>query len=259
MNPSYTVIPSLDRNRIEAGEPLEIDLYLSGYGPVERSKLYIQQPDLLDETDPGEWTVAVRDGRLDESLDSFDVEGMEFVEDYLSEQDSAAVIPLTGEDALVSRPLAQPANRASLVRSFFLDDPDSVKSLQRLESHRRDQVYPGIVAEATHDGHPPIQLRLNTRPDAHSGDYAIQIVFTYGNNQEVYQDVRSVDVHVKTPREQLEPVPTLARVAGFGIAVTGLGWTVSPYVGVGVFGAMVLGGLWYRRTLLDLFEPKDRD
>lgn len=202
--------------------------------------------------------MAVRDGRLDESIESFDVEGLEFVEDYLAEQDADAVLPMTGEDSLVSHPLAQPAIRASLVRAFFLDDPDSVRSLQRLEEHRRAHAYPGIVAEATHDGHPPIRLRLNTRPDARSGDYAVRIVFTYDDDTDVYQDVCTVDVHVKTPSERLEPVPTLARHAGFGIAVTGLGWTVSPYVGATVFGVIVLGGLWYRRTLLDLFEPTDR-
>lgn len=260
MKPSYTVIPSLDRNRIEAGESVEVDLYISGYGPIERSKLYIQQPNLLDETDPGEWTVAVRDGRLEGSLEAFEgaVEGLEFVEDYVARQAVDDVIPLTGEGSLVSRPLAQPANRTSLVRAFFLDDPASLRSLQALDDHRADHSFPGIVAEATHDGHAPVHLRLNTRPDARAGDYAVQIVFTYGDDEAVYQDVRAVEVHVKTPRERIEPVPTLARIAGFGIAVTGLGWTVSPYVGTSVFAVMLVGAVWYRRALLDLFEPGGR-
>lgn len=261
MKPSYTVIPTLHENRIEAGEPLHIDIYISGYGHLERNKLYIQQPNLLDDTAPGTMTVAVRDGRIEGSVEDFreTVEGLDFVREYMDHQEVDGVIPLTGEDSVVTRPLDQPANRTNLVHSFFLDDPDSIRAFQSMDDRRAAHSYPGIVAEGYHDGHPPIQLRLHTREDARSGDYSLKVVFTYGTDTDIYQDVQSVDVHVKTPRERLEPIPTLARLAAVAIAVTGLGWTISPLIGTAVFILIIGGGVIFHEELLDLFEKPPDD
>lgn len=256
MKPAYTIIPALKQNRIEAGEPIHIDVYISGYGPITRNKLYIQQPELLDDSEPGDMTVSVRDGRLEGGIENLDVEfeGAEFIERYVESQPVDDVLPFTGERSLVTQALEQPANRTNLVASFFLDDPSSFNELQQLDERRRSHWYPGIVAEGHYDGHPPIRLELQTRDDAHAGDYTLKVVFTYGDEDEVYQDVQDVTVHVKTARERLEPIPTLARMVAVAIAVTGLGWTVSPYVGTGIFVLILLGVLWYHRAILTLFE-----
>lgn len=260
MRPRYTVIPAVEQRRIEAGDPIRIDIYISGYGRVERNKLYIQQPELLDDSEPGDMTVSVRSGRIGGDVDELDSDDadLDFVREYVERQPVDGVFPFTGEGSLLTRPLDQPANRVSLVPAFFLDDPDSFGELRRLDDRRVEQVYPGVVAEGYFDGHPPIRLKLRTRGDVEPGDYSLKVVFTYGDDADVYQDVQAVEVHVKTPRERMEPIPTLARIAAVAIAVTGLGWTVSPYVGAAVFVLVVTGAVWYRSALVDLFEGRRR-
>jgi hypothetical protein len=53
-----------------------------------------------------------------------------------------------------------------------------------------------IYAEHDENNQPPIMINLNTVKHAHSGNYPVQLTFTYGNATNLKQDYKEVQFHV---------------------------------------------------------------
>jgi hypothetical protein len=160
--PIYSINAFVDNPQITGGQPLEIYIYLSGFGIPPYNKLYINwtAPSVIDETSPGNWMV-------------FGGTPRPFDETFAR----SVYLLLKPED-------------------FF--NPYGNSTTQGAE----DFGIPLVVSEHDEKGKPPILINLRTLNRAKSGDYQINFTFTYGNETDLRQDFTTVQFHVKSSWEQ---------------------------------------------------------
>jgi hypothetical protein len=84
-----------------------------------------------------------------------------------------------------------------------------------------------LMGEADWNNNPPILLKINTSPKASSGDYNISFIFTYGDGQNVLQDVQTTQIHVSSTWERIEmPLSIIAIVIALISLVTSMYFSV---------------------------------
>lgn len=183
MEPSYRIVPLLTRSSIKPGETIEIKMFISGSGPIERNKLHLTHgyTHLLDSDNPGYWVHSLaateqKDGELEPKL-----------------------VP-PGHD-LKRRKLDDTGSYTHLNPIHFHDTEELEKVEAEGDIEGVDGL-PGIFAEravVNEDGEsePPLKIEYITRKDAKPGDYDINLVFTYEGSDKTFQDEKTVTVHVE--------------------------------------------------------------
>lgn len=206
--PAYDVIPIVRTPNIDPGESIDIGIYVSGYGDVDRSKVSIfhSQPQILDKENPGELKHNIVGG-LDKS--SNEIQTL-FTGDVIIEEGLDPTLELT-----------QSGVTLSLSPIHFADDPGW--GPPRGHSHyAKNETYPRILSETTFNSRSPVEITYFTSDQASPGDYEIHAVLTYGNGEQTQQSKESVSVHINNRRERWEPVPTIAIILAALIALFSL-------------------------------------
>ena len=171
--PQYTVVSRLRRSQIKPGGDIEVDIYFTGAGIPDASKLYLGwlAPDVISAKDTGQatWCIQLSD---------------------IQYETRDLMFPATGGGYCLSHELAPNGVTISLNKAFFMP------SLESSQPEDDDSYMPQVVAERSHDGHHPFSVSLKTLKNARRGDYRIDIVLTYSRGNTVKQACDKVEYHV---------------------------------------------------------------
>jgi len=158
-----------NRNPVVAPKKtMQIEVFLSGYGMPEKNKLFIQwsSPDVINQNRPGELVSSIK---------------------CATDQDTGKMWPIVGKNGLETFKLNPVGGVVTLNRGHFFDAPREYMDFE----------LPSVISEYAPDPlQPPLLLTLNIDKDAPAGDYEVVFVFTYGKEQELMQDYKSVPFHV---------------------------------------------------------------
>jgi len=177
IKPSSAIYSIVTRNRtprINPGGKVEIEIFLSGHGVPDKNKLYIQwsSPYIIDKRDPGNAIFCL--GSIDDKTGKA----------------SKALDP--------PWPIRKTGIIISLNKLVFKEMPSlvRVKDKEAIETGLRPVISEYAWNERTERFDPPILLTVNIAEDAPSGDYDISFTFTYGSEQNLSQDYKSVPFHI---------------------------------------------------------------
>ncbi len=171
--PQYTVVSRIRSYNINPGENIELDIYFTGAGIPDASKLYLGwlSPNVISPENTGKATWCIQ-------LADIQYENRDFI------------FPATGGGYCLSHDLAPNGVTITLNKAFFLPSRESPPP-EDVETFM-----PQVVAERSHEGHHPISVILKTRRNAKCGDYRIDIVLTYSYGNAVRQACDKVEYHV---------------------------------------------------------------
>ena len=148
MNPNYTIIPVNKTPKIDPGDTIAIDLFLSGGGVPEKSIIYVNYNNsLVNSNDTGEIRAFVSEGRNTET---------------------GQKVPLTGEEQKNASPIKLPATKVDLPDTMFYPEPPGEPG----------NITHPLASESGHESHSPIEIRMNTS-ECSPGDYYVTVVFNY--------------------------------------------------------------------------------
>jgi hypothetical protein len=196
----YTIVTRNRTPTIKPGEIAEIEIFLSGYGTPEANKLYIQlsSPSVLNDIEPGALTSCIglaknQEGRI------FAVSGKSHLQTFKLTKSGATII----------------LNKGNFYRhGVKTDAPDyAISEVGR------------VMAENIWDDEPPLLLRMNTSKKARSGDYDVTFTFTYGKEESLWQDYKTVGLHIKSRWERNQGwVVPIGVIFGFlSLIITAIG------------------------------------
>jgi hypothetical protein len=172
----YSLVIRNTTPTIKAGETLEIEVFISGYGIPSKNKLNIfwTSPYVIDPNNPG-------------------------------------TIEIGGY-----KPIGLDPN------GFITVLPSEIFSISTIIKPPPDYGLPLVRSETSLSGKYPILLKLNTSKTAPSGDYDITFVFTYSDNQSMYQSYETTQFHISSlwERNQLWITITAASIAFVSLIIT---------------------------------------
>ncbi|WP_155119928.1 hypothetical protein [Haloarcula rubripromontorii] len=210
MPSGYTLIPVLQTPSVDPGGTAVIDLYISGTGEVENSKLVMiwgnrelsaEHPgslkigyDVSETEDGGAEVNFVEEGELPDG-NEHDIDEI------------GAVVKL-------------PSWMFTTVPQNFTESHDVFDNNIMSEG---PESYEQVLTEVGAH-YPPFRLEMNISGDAKPGDYTITSVLAYNSGvmNQPYYDRRESELHVNNRRERWEPVPTLIAIGGGTAAVLSL-------------------------------------
>jgi len=177
MKSSYQLIPRVVTPSINPGDKIEIDFFISGYGPVKKCKLNIfhSSKKLINEKDPGkiEWSIQVAKDKTTNKI----------------------IQPVSGNDYKGKHNLDHVGAFIYLNEGFFLDDPRITSTPFGLAR---------IMSENTWDKLFPLSMMINTLKDVSSGNYTLDLNFTYSDGDEISTNHKTVVIHVRNWKEKNE-------------------------------------------------------
>ena len=203
--PSYSLVTTVRTPQINPGDTVEIALYLTGIGNIDKSKLDIthSHPYVLSSEQVGKAKVNI----------------------VVLDHPHFGAIPIIGEGTYMEQALK---TEGTVINPFplFIYESETRKIYSTLEQLGIAQVdweddpgpvpstvYPRILGELAYgDGEPPVLLELNTvgpprlrdyifsadNKIASSGDYSVNFTLTYGNDQKTYQAQTYAEYHVNS-------------------------------------------------------------
>lgn len=171
----YTIIPNVRKSSINPGDTIEIEVYFSGYGKIEKNKFFVSHshPNLILKENPGELEYCIKAA--------------------IDPKTNEIVQPVAGKKYLESWKLDAVGTYVVLNKGYFEVKPNK-ESIE--------EGFPQIMPEGSYDKLPPVLIKLNTAKDGHQGDYNITLGLTYGDDQDVCQDRRDVKIHVNSRVER---------------------------------------------------------
>ena len=190
----YSIDAHVRHPEINPGQAVEIEVYLSGYGIPEKTKLMIiwSSPYVIDENDPGKITY----------LKGYDISGGNFTVLF-------ADIPLNVGNITGT-------SGAWLVPSLATFEP-AVALLPK--DFPEDIGLKMVMGETNWNGNPPILVKLNTRKGASAGDYQVKFTFTYGDETNLKQDFKTVEFHVTSYWERNQYCYTIGLAVGIPLVI----------------------------------------
>lgn len=207
--PSYTLAPSVRTPEISPGDDVEIAIYMTGYGDIEKTKINIvhSQPYVLSSENPGKLVVNVDIPNM-VGWGPIPVVGDQFSRELTLQDEgttsNAFPLFIYLEDLMEQYKII---NRLGIADIRWNDPPRETASTQY-------QMVSGelIYSEGGSGGEPPLLLELNTagpprlrdyiiqtdRRIAQPGDYSVTLTLTYGDENRVFQDQNRVEFHVNS-------------------------------------------------------------
>lgn len=196
MDVEYSTIAVNRTPTIDPGDTIEIDLYWSGNGVPDKNRLYLNyNRNLVNKDNTGEIRTFVK-----KAVDT----------------DTGEVFPVSGTEHMQKSELEIPGTEIGFVETLF--HPDS--------QARPDHMLSGVISESDHEGHSPVEVRINTAK-CPPGEYSVAAVFNYQINDIIKQDRVDIDIHVntwsETHRRKLEIGALIGVIASIGILATSIG------------------------------------
>lgn len=187
MKSSYRLITRTDTPTINPGNPIEIDVFISGYGKIEKNKfnLYHSSKNLVNSNNPGkiEWTIQVAKDKKTGKI----------------------IQPVSGNQYKGIHKLDSQGTYVTINEGYFLDDP-------KLEFEKN--ALPRIMSESTWDRLFPFSVVINTLTNAKPGNYGIDLIFTYSADNEISTDQKTVVIHVTSWKERHEKALWFIGISG---------------------------------------------
>jgi len=197
----YSIITSNRTPSVRPGEKVEIEVFLSGHGKPKKNKLHIQWslPYVINKEDPG-FFISCIGSYLDEVTEKPQpCSGKSYVQKHRLNPTGITVILNEGQFLEISSQLED-----SWVSEFGISP---------------------VMSEGMWDDEPPILLSINTTKNAPSGDYDVKFILTYGNEQNLLQDYKTVPFHITSRWERHKGwiVPTGVIIALVTLLLTAFG------------------------------------
>ena len=173
-DPSYNVLIQTSSTQLNPGDHLKIELFITGLGDVESSKLYVVIPDQLP-----------NDGAINFTARKYIYINKTEVRAYYEPKTNSA----PGFYHLISKDMYKMVDISEIEgfeESFKGSDLSGASGLILGETRTTDN--PAYSA--------PYTVDITIAENASAGDYKISILYTYGNSGKWYQDERVVDLHV---------------------------------------------------------------
>jgi len=174
MSAIYSIVTRNRSPRVNPGGKVEIEIFLSGHGVPDKNKLNIQwsSPYIINKKDPGNVILCL--GSID---------------DKTGKPSKTLELP---------RPIDKIGMIISLNKLVFKEMPSLARKgdKEAIETELRPVVSEYAWNETTGGFDPPILLKVNIAEDVPQGDYDISFTFTYGNEQNLSQDHKSVQFHI---------------------------------------------------------------
>jgi|GEM_PF-4592886 len=247
----YELVTINHHTAIDPGDEVLFDLYISGYGSPPKNKLtMLSNPAILPDS---QWV-----GKVSLSVDG----SVDWNENRIEHLSIGSEID-DSDSHIRHMPLSRYGITMGIPRILFADDVEWGANMRANPDISMDQIfdkyYPRTLSEKVlplprnssdeisedlafvpEDGEseeqvvpsPPMRFKLNTSEQAKPGDYEIRLILAVGDDEKVETISETVNVHVNTTREQLEPLPTGAAVVGAIIAL------LSLVHATGVFGLL---------------------
>ena len=171
--PLYSIVARVRNHNIKSGDNVEVDIYLTGLGIPDASKLLflLSSPNILDTSSPGITMSCIK-----LSLEKLDNKDM--------------VFPVAGEQYVDRLKLDPNGLTYHLNKSYFLPLPESTVP-------NEEQLFmPDVMAEKQFAGYDPISASLETLKKAKPGDYEINVTLTYTYQNIVKQASDKVEFHI---------------------------------------------------------------
>jgi hypothetical protein len=165
----YNLVLRNKKPILNAGQTVEVEIYISGYGTPQKNKLHIQWSS-------GRIINTKRPGVLEVWLT-----GRTHIKTGL-------IVPIRLE-----KPQETPLDATGV--TIRLAPHNFLVPLQ--ESQLEDFALGRVATEVMWDDKPPFLLKLNTSTNVPSGDYQITFTFTYGNAYYLLQDSKVVQFHIR--------------------------------------------------------------
>lgn len=199
----YSLVLRNQTPKLNPGETVHVDIYLSGYGIPVRNKLHIQcsSDNVIDKKNPG-YVQSFFEYRI-----------------YNNRKDRTQIIPIEPNKFPIfygstshSGGTMDVLNHGIFMPTFHTPDTDNKDELEK------------VASELMVDDKPPLQYILNTSSDAPPGDYEIMFTFTYSDDQGLLQDRRTVQFHLNDWQESHPwAVPSALIIAFLSLLITAYG------------------------------------
>lgn len=184
--PNYRIVPSLRNPKIEPGDTIELDLFISGYGMPELSRLTIfgSVENIFEIKEDSIRVIpnvsgAVEDGDVNE----------------LVRGPPAKSLGLVDEQSFEGFPVSTP-----IPPVVFVDDPGIPGDEKSYAPHS----YPNVVGEAFVFDGASLRIEIDTKgaewysSSWYSGEYPIQFVLLYGDETNMKITKEDIPVKVRT-------------------------------------------------------------
>lgn len=191
MKSFYTLIPRLIKPAIKAGEIIEIEIYISGYGKIEKNKFTIYYSSNL--------------------VNKFDAGIIEYNIKVAKDKTTGKTIqPVSGKEYFDTHKLDDIGATITINEGYFLDIPNQSIS---------DHGFPQIMSEKTFDNTPPFRIKINTSTKGIYGDYDIDFALTYSDGEEIMIDRKTLTIHVTRWLERNEKKVTILGMVSAWLSV----------------------------------------
>ena len=171
--PIYSVVSRAHAYNIKGGENIEIGVYLTGLGIPDANKLVLlwSSPNIIDASSTGVATYCIK-----------------AVNTKLNGENMIA--PIANRELLEHHKLDPTGVMISLNKGYFLPTPKFPTP------QGEELLMPQIIAETSPNGYLPMSISLKTSRKAKSGDYEIQVTFTYEYQNVIKQAFDKVKFHI---------------------------------------------------------------
>lgn len=186
ITPNYEIVPALRNPKIEPGDTIEIDIFVSGYGLPKFTRLNVfgSVEYIFRRSDDSVRVVPNISG----IVDSNEVES-------LIRGPPARGLGLVEERSFNGLPISTP-----LPPEYFVEDPGLPGEQRTYAEH----MYPNIVGESFVGDGASLRVEIDTKKEKwyssawYSGKYPIHLVFLYGDDEEVKISKEELSLEVKS-------------------------------------------------------------
>lgn len=190
INPNYNIITSLRKTKIEPGETIIIDLFFSGYGQPEITRLtaFASIDNIIEKKNEPIRTIPNVAGIIENNKAKSLVRGPPSRKLGLTEKKSFNGFPLT----------------TPIPPAVFIDEPGP----PNISVDFVEYSYPSIVGETFMQDGSPLRIEIDTKEATwhsknwYSGEYSVQITFLYGNEQNFNMTKEEVIFEVQSRLEK---------------------------------------------------------
>jgi len=191
---SFYLTPRIRNPRINRGEVIEIDVFITGVGDAPTDvKLNTSYPASILRTDEKGYVGFVQTCVIVQKDRNNKIVGIATGDTKLKDSQTGEMV-----SAIQKFPQSETGSSFSLNEGFFI----SSQIIYQLQGKKIDVRDKRIMGESTWDGYPPIYIKLNTSTDALSGDHDIQLTLFFHEGNTIQSNQRAVVVHIKSGIEQ---------------------------------------------------------
>ena len=178
---------------------MEMEVFLSGFGVPPKNKLFIQWSSryIINNNNPGSYTTNIATA---------------------TEKTTGKVfLGGTGKHVAETRKADALGVTIHLSQGYFFANP-------KVNDIPASSTFTQGVSEVEWDNEPPLLLKINTKTDAKSGDYDISFAFTYGDDQHILKDFKTISFHITNwwERNQLWVEIIVGAMALISLVVTAI-------------------------------------